>query len=82
MSDEQPPPHEHPPPGGGIGGGQECLICPLCVLLQALTTARPEVTEHLLAAAKEVTLALQRLVETQTNAHDAASDHLERVDVD
>ena len=83
MSDHhQPPPHQHPPFGGAIGGGPECLVCPVCVLLQALTASRPEVTQHLLAAAKELTLALQAVVESQAKAYDQAGERLERVDVD
>jgi hypothetical protein len=80
--DEQPPPHQHAPFGGAIGGGPECLVCPVCVLLQALTTARPEVTEHLLAAAKELTLALQAALDAQAKAYDDARDRLERIDVE
>ncbi len=80
--DQQPPPHQHPPFGGAIGGGPECLVCPVCVLLQALTSTRPEVTEHLLGAAKELTLALQAVVEAQAKAYDQAGERLERIEVD
>ena len=80
--DQQPPPHQHPPFGGAIGGGPECLVCPVCVLLQALTTTRPEVTEHLLGAAKELTLALQAVVDAQAKAYDQAGERLERIEVD
>ena len=79
---QQPPPHEHPPFGGAIGGGPECLICPVCVLLQAVTSTRPEVTRHLLAAAKELTQALQAVLDDQARAHDNAGERLERIDVD
>jgi hypothetical protein len=78
--DQQPPPHQHPP--FGIGGSPECLVCPVCALLQAVSTTRPEVTAHLLAAAKELTLALQAVVDAQAKAYDDARDRLERIDVD
>jgi hypothetical protein len=52
----------------------------VCVLLQALTSSRPEVTEHLLAAAKEFTLALQAVVQAQAKAYDDAGDRLKRAD--
>lgn len=95
MSDDQDPPtaegdardaghgHAHGPP---IGGGTECLLCPVCVVLQALTEARPEVTQHLLAAARELALALKAGFESQAEAADRASakvgSRLERIDVD
>jgi hypothetical protein len=83
MTDNQDaPPHEHAPFGGAIGGGPECLLCPICVLLQAMTSTRPEVTRHLLAAAKELTQALQAIVDAQASAHDTAGDRLERIDVE
>lgn len=58
---------------GGIGGGPECTLCPVCVLLQAMTTARPEVTTHLIAAGRELTLALKAALEAQAEAYDRAS---------
>lgn len=84
MTDETP--HQGLP--HGIGGSQECLLCPVCVFLQAMTQARPEVTQHLLAAARELTLALRAVVETQVAAHEAAAeaagrnDRFERINVD
>lgn len=64
--------HEHELPGG-IGASQECLLCPVCVFLQAMTQTRPEVTQHLLAAARELTLALRAVVESQVEAHERAA---------
>ncbi len=60
--------HEH-----GPGASPECALCPVCVLLQALTTARPEVTGHLLAAGRELTLALKAAIDAQVDGYDAAS---------
>jgi hypothetical protein len=64
--------HAHDLPGG-IGASQECLLCPVCVFLQAMTQTRPEVTQHLLAAARELTLALRAVVESQVQAHERAA---------
>ena len=73
MDDQQ---HHHgqgPVPGHGIGGGPECTLCPVCVLLQALSSVRPEVTQHLLNAGRELTLALTAALEAQAEAYDHAS---------
>lgn len=72
--DDQHDGHEHGGlPGSGIGGGPECTLCPVCVLLQALTSVRPEVTQHLLNAGRELTLALTAVLETQAEAYSHAS---------
>lgn len=71
MSDDTPPDdHQH---GVPIGGGAECLLCPVCVFLQAMSQARPEVTQHLLAAARELTLALRAVVDSQAEAYERAT---------
>jgi hypothetical protein len=59
--------------GHGIGGGPECTLCPVCVLLQAMTSVRPEVTQHLLNAGRELVLALTAALEAQAEAYDHAS---------
>jgi hypothetical protein len=77
--------HDHPPFGGSgppVGGGQECVVCPVCVLLQALTSVKPEVMEHLLNAGRELTLALQAVLESQAAAQQRASEGLQRIKVD
>jgi hypothetical protein len=72
--DDQHDAHEHRGlPGSGIGGGPECTLCPVCVLLQAVTSVRPEVTQHLLNAGRELTLALTAVLETQAEAYSHAS---------
>jgi len=76
--------HTHQLPGG-IGQSQECLLCPVCVFLQAMTQSRPEVTQHLLAAARELTLALKAVVDNQAASYEAASDDdhgFQRINVD
>lgn len=73
--------HRH----GSTGGSSECLVCPVCVLLQALTTSRPEVTHHLVAAGRELTLALKAALDDHAEAHDAhqrAEDGLRRITID
>ena len=74
--------HEHGAiPAHGIGGGPECTLCPLCVLYQALSSVRPEVTQHLLNAGRELTLALTAMLETQAEAYQhASSRHRERTE--
>jgi hypothetical protein len=80
MVDDQ---HTH---HAGIGGSDECLLCPVCVLLQALSSTRPEVTAHLLAAGRELALALKAGLESQAEAYDRAAERagqtLRRIDVD
>jgi hypothetical protein len=43
------------------------------VFLQAISSLRPEVTQHLLNAGRELTLALTAALETQAEAYDHAS---------
>jgi hypothetical protein len=61
----------------GIGGSPECLLCPVCVLLQAASTARPEVVQHLLGAARELALALKAAAESQAESYDRARERAE-----
>lgn len=67
MDDPHTHAHDHGP-HARIGGGQECVLCPICVLLQALSTSRPEVMEHLAAAGRELGLALQAIVDGHAGA--------------
>lgn len=80
--DEQQHGHEHGGiPHSGIGGGPECTLCPVCVFYQAITSVRPEVTQHLLNAGRELTLALTAMLETQAEAYGHASQrHRERTE--
>ena len=70
----------------GFGGSPECQLCPICVVLQAVGTSRPEVTAHLLSAAREVALAAKTMAEGNAEATDRASaamsDRLRRIDID
>lgn len=66
----------------GIGGSSECLLCPICVFLQALTTSRPEITEHLVAAGRELTLALKAALDHHAEAHEDTDQPLRRINID
>jgi hypothetical protein len=70
----------------GFGGSPECTLCPVCVLLQAVGTTRPDVTSHLMGAARELALALKAAVEGQVEALDraqaATAQRLQRIRID
>ncbi|CAN5360503.1 hypothetical protein BH23ACT9_BH23ACT9_16140 [soil metagenome] len=80
-ADEPGAPHAH-----GIGGSPECQLCPVCVVLQAVGTSRPDVTAHLLAAARELALAVKSVAEGHGEASDRAqavvNDRLTRINID
>lgn len=73
---------EEPHVGAGVGGSSECVLCPVCALLQAVTATRPEVTEHLLAAGRELTLAVKAALDGHVAAHDRAGERLRRINID
>lgn len=70
----------------GFGGSPECQLCPVCVLLQALGNTRPDVTQHLLAAARELALAMKTIAdghaEAAERAQAAMGDRLTRITID
>lgn len=70
--------HQH----AGDGESPECLLCPVCALLQALATSRPEVTKHLMAAGRELTLALQAALDGHAQAHEHADEGLRRINIE
>lgn len=90
MSSTDEPSTPPPPTGGahthGFGGSPECQLCPICVVLQALGSARPDVTQHLLSAAREVAIAIKAAAEGQVEATDRAQsvmgDRLTRINID
>lgn len=67
---------------GHQGASPECLVCPICVLLQALTTSRPEVTRHLVAAGRELTLAMKAAFDDHVQGHERADARLQRINID
>jgi hypothetical protein len=46
--------------------GSECRSCPVCLVLRALQEARPEVRTHLVAAGRELVLALRAALAADT----------------
>ena len=70
--------HRH----AGHGDSPECLLCPVCALLQALSASRPDVTEHLVAAGRELTLALQAALDGHARSHEDAGERLRRINID
>lgn len=66
----------------GPDGHQECLICPICIVLQALSTARPEVTRHLVAASRELSMALRAILDEHTETNERPEGQLRRIKID
>lgn len=60
----------------------ECLMCPICVVLQALASARPEVTRHLVAASRELSLALKAVLDDHVGANEPPGGKLRRIKID
>jgi hypothetical protein len=73
---------EHPHGAGPLGGGQECVLCPVCVLIQAMASSHPEVTQHLVEAGRELTRALTTLLEARDDRSQRSEQRLHRVRVD
>lgn len=69
-------------PGTDTGRSPECRLCPVCVLLQAVTTSRPEVTRHLLAAGQELSQALKAALDHHVEGYDDADERLRRIKID
>ena len=60
-------------------------LCPICTLVVAFGEARPELTEHLLLAGREVLLALKVLIDARLQDEDASGSSptgLEHIKVD
>jgi hypothetical protein len=51
--------------------GSECRSCPVCLVLQALQEVRPEVRTHLIAAGRELVLALRAALAAETTPEGA-----------
>ena len=59
---------EVPPPVEEIGGHQhgpasDCAYCPICTAIGVVRNVKPEVMDHLAAAAREILIATSMLVE-------------------
>lgn len=57
-------------------------MCPICVVLQALSTSRPEVTRHLVAASRELSLALRAILDDHAETHERPDGQLRRIKID
>lgn len=64
-------------------GAHVCSIgfCPVAMLLTATQQVRPEVVEHLMAASREVLLAVKAVVDARVDAFERASP-LERIEIE
>lgn len=78
-----PPPE--PPPAPGEGRTPICSVtfCPICTVVTALGDARPDVTEHLLVAAREGLLAMRALIDARLEGVEQSSDRgrIQRVEI-
>jgi hypothetical protein len=57
--------------------GSECRSCPVCLILRALEEVRPDVRAHLVAAGRELALALRAALASDSDSgrpSDVASD--------
>jgi hypothetical protein len=86
VNDEQHHRHQHAhhdlPTGGSAGGGQECVLCPVCVLLQALSTSRPAATRCSVTSGRELTRALTAVLEGHAERSERSQQRLQRIQVE
>jgi hypothetical protein len=68
-------PHDGAADGAGDGRGHMpageagvCGICPVCAVLATVTAARPEITQHLLTAARELVAAMSAALDAYPGA--------------
>lgn len=54
-----------PPAGGQAAPACPVPLCPICVTVTALGQVRPELVEHLMAAGREVILAMRSVMEAR-----------------
>ena len=67
------------------GDGEPCQTCPVCLLIEALGPAKPEVARHLRAAGRELSLAMQAVLATmpeRPTAPDRADSRLRRINLE
>ena len=72
-----------PAPKEAPASGCPVPLCPICTVATVLGEARPEVTEHLLAATREALLALRAVVDMRLEATAPERDRgrVRRVDI-
>ncbi len=69
----------------GAPHGVVCTVgmCPICALVTALGDARPELTEHLLLAGRELLLAIRSLIDARLQADEPSpGGGLERIPIE
>lgn len=59
-----------PPAGGQAAPACPVPLCPICMTVTALGQVRPELVEHLMAAGREVLLAMRSVIEAQLEESD------------
>lgn len=59
--------------GSGHGHASDCAYCPICATIAVVRETRPEVLDHLAAAARELVLAAGILVEEAGEVLDRAA---------
>ena len=67
----------------GRPAAPECAVCPVCAAIAVVRGARPEVIEHLTAAASSVLLAAKAAVDADTGAvrGGGGARRVERIDI-
>ena len=72
-----------PEPKEAPASGCPVPLCPICTVATVLGEARPEVTEHLLAATREALLALRAVVDARLDATapEGGRGRVQRVDI-
>ena len=62
-------------------GAEECTICPICQMLHILRGAKPEVFDHLKAAAFSLMLAARAALDTDPAGPDGRRGPVESIDI-
>ena len=78
-----PPPEPPSTPEEAAAPICSVAFCPICTVVTALGDARPDVTEHLVAAAREGLLALRALIDARLESVDHSGDRgrIQRVEI-
>ena len=73
----------HPDDDAAAAGRPECAVCPICQLLSALRESRPELFEHLSAAASSLMQAVRSTFESSVAGGAPREDGpaVERIDI-
>jgi hypothetical protein len=68
--------HAFPPSSAAV-----CQVgfCPICLAVTALSEMRPELTEHLLLAGREVLLALRAVIDSRLAGGEEPAGRLQRL---